>query len=283
MKALVKAKAEPGLWLEERPVPERRARRRAGQGQQDRHLRHRHPHLQLGRMGAAHRSRCRWSSAMNMPARSSSSAPTCRDLSVGQRVSGEGHVIGTHSRAARGGRFHLDPETKRHRRQHPRRLRRVSSRMPAFNIVPLPDDVDDEIGAILDPLGNAVHTALAFDLVGEDVLITGAGPIGIMARRGRAPRRRAPCRHHRHQPAAPEARDRSRRRDAGRRCQGRPCRRHDAARHEGGLRRRPRDERRAGGLRADGRSPGDGRPHRDARHPGQAVRRSTGPRSSSSC
>ncbi len=54
-------------------------------------------------------------------------------------------------------------------------------RVPAFNIVPLPDDVDDELGAILDPLGNAVHTALSFDLVGEDVLITGAGPIGIMA------------------------------------------------------------------------------------------------------
>jgi threonine 3-dehydrogenase len=54
-------------------------------------------------------------------------------------------------------------------------------KIPAFNIVPLPDAVDDEIGAILDPLGNAVHTALSFDLVGEDVLITGAGPIGIMA------------------------------------------------------------------------------------------------------
>jgi len=48
-------------------------------------------------------------------------------------------------------------------------------------VVPLPDAIDDEIGAILDPLGNAVHTALSFDLVGEDVLITGAGPIGIMA------------------------------------------------------------------------------------------------------
>ncbi|WP_461308213.1 zinc-binding dehydrogenase, partial [Albidovulum sp.] len=45
----------------------------------------------------------------------------------------------------------------------------------------LPDEIDDEIGAILDPLGNAVHTALSFDLIGEDVLITGAGPIGIMA------------------------------------------------------------------------------------------------------
>ncbi|MGA1181592.1 MAG: zinc-binding dehydrogenase, partial [Marivivens sp.] len=54
-------------------------------------------------------------------------------------------------------------------------------KLPAFNVVPLPDAIDDEIGAILDPLGNAVHTALSFDLVGEDVLITGAGPIGIMA------------------------------------------------------------------------------------------------------
>ena len=54
-------------------------------------------------------------------------------------------------------------------------------KLPAFNVVPLPDDVPDEIGAILDPLGNAVHTALSFDLLGEDVLITGAGPIGIMA------------------------------------------------------------------------------------------------------
>ena len=54
-------------------------------------------------------------------------------------------------------------------------------RLPAFNVVPLPDTIDDDIGAILDPLGNAVHTALSFDLVGEDVLITGAGPIGIMA------------------------------------------------------------------------------------------------------
>jgi threonine 3-dehydrogenase len=53
--------------------------------------------------------------------------------------------------------------------------------VPAVNICPLPAQVDDEIGAILDPLGNAAHTALSFDLVGEDVLITGAGPIGMMA------------------------------------------------------------------------------------------------------
>lgn len=53
--------------------------------------------------------------------------------------------------------------------------------IPAFNAFKLPDEVSDDLAAIFDPFGNAVHTALSFDLVGEDVLITGAGPIGIMA------------------------------------------------------------------------------------------------------
>jgi threonine 3-dehydrogenase len=53
--------------------------------------------------------------------------------------------------------------------------------IPASNVFKLPDAISDEVASILDPLGNAVHTALSFDLVGEDVLITGAGPIGIMA------------------------------------------------------------------------------------------------------
>ena len=52
--------------------------------------------------------------------------------------------------------------------------------IPEANVVPIPDDIPDEIAAIFDPFGNAVHTALSFDLVGEDVLVTGAGPIGIM-------------------------------------------------------------------------------------------------------
>src|SRR5271166_6186553 len=107
-------------------------------------------------------------------------ALSMRGLSVGQRVSGEGHVIGMRSRAARCRRYHLDPETRGIGVNIPGAFAEYV-RVPAFNIVPLPDDVDDELGAILDPLGNAVHTALAFDLVGEDVLITGAGPIGIMA------------------------------------------------------------------------------------------------------
>ena len=102
------------------------------------------------------------------------------DLTIGQRVSGEGHLIGKHSRQSRSGRFHLDPETRGIGVNEPGAFAQYL-RLPAFNAVPLPDTIDDEIGAILDPLGNAVHTALSFDLVGEDVLITGAGPIGIMA------------------------------------------------------------------------------------------------------
>ncbi|MGY3438573.1 MULTISPECIES: L-threonine 3-dehydrogenase [unclassified Marinovum] len=102
------------------------------------------------------------------------------DLHIGQRCSGEGHLIGKHSRQSRAGKFHLDPETRGIGVNEQGAFAQYL-RLPAFNVVPLPDEIDDEIGAILDPLGNAVHTALSFDLVGEDVLITGAGPIGIMA------------------------------------------------------------------------------------------------------
>ena len=102
------------------------------------------------------------------------------DLKLGQRVSGEGHLIGKHSRQSRSGKFHLDPETRGIGVNEQGAFAEFL-KLPAFNAVPLPDAIDDEIGAILDPLGNAVHTALSFDLVGEDVLITGAGPIGIMA------------------------------------------------------------------------------------------------------
>jgi threonine 3-dehydrogenase len=100
-------------------------------------------------------------------------------LRVGQRASGEGHVVGMKSRASRGGKYHLDPDTRGIGVDLPGAFAEYL-RLPAFNVIPLPDQVDDEIGAVLDPLGNAVHTALAFDLVGEDVLVTGAGPIGIM-------------------------------------------------------------------------------------------------------
>jgi threonine 3-dehydrogenase len=101
-------------------------------------------------------------------------------LKLGQRCSGEGHLIGKQSRQSRAGKFHLDPETRGIGVNEDGAFAEYL-RLPAFNVVPLPDEISDDIGAILDPLGNAVHTALSFDLVGEDVLITGAGPIGIMA------------------------------------------------------------------------------------------------------
>ena len=101
-------------------------------------------------------------------------------MSLGQRCSGEGHLITTDSRQSRAGNFHLDPGTRGIGVNEQGAFAQYL-KLPAFNVVPLPDDIPDEIGAILDPLGNAVHTALSFDLLGEDVLITGAGPIGIMA------------------------------------------------------------------------------------------------------
>lgn len=102
------------------------------------------------------------------------------DLNIGQRCSGEGHLIGKTSRQSRAGKFHLDPGTRGIGVNEQGAFAQYL-KLPAFNVVPLPDDIPDNIGAILDPLGNAVHTALSFDLIGEDVLITGAGPIGIMA------------------------------------------------------------------------------------------------------
>ncbi len=101
-------------------------------------------------------------------------------LALGQRCSGEGHLIGTTSRQSRAGKFHLDPATRGIGVNEQGAFAEYL-RLPAFNVVPLPDEIEDDIGAILDPLGNAVHTALSFDLIGEDVLVTGAGPIGIMA------------------------------------------------------------------------------------------------------
>lgn len=103
-----------------------------------------------------------------------------RRVEVGQRVSGEGHVVGNRSRNARSGRFHLDPDTKGIGVNLPGAFAEYV-KLPEFNVIPLPDDLPMDIAAILDPLGNAVHTALSFDLVAEDVLITGAGPIGVMS------------------------------------------------------------------------------------------------------
>jgi threonine 3-dehydrogenase len=101
-------------------------------------------------------------------------------LHVGQRVSGEGHITCGHCRNCRAGRRHLCRNTVGVGVNRPGAFAEYLS-MPAVNVFPLPDGVSDEVASFLDPLGNATHTALSFDLVGEDVLITGAGPIGVMA------------------------------------------------------------------------------------------------------
>ena len=99
---------------------------------------------------------------------------------VGDRVSAEGHITCGVCRNCRAGRRHLCMNTAGVGVNRPGAFAEYLS-VPAFNVFKLPDSISDDMASILDPLGNATHTALSFDLVGEDVLITGAGPIGIMA------------------------------------------------------------------------------------------------------
>ncbi|MDO9525283.1 MAG: L-threonine 3-dehydrogenase [Gemmobacter sp.] len=179
MTALVKARPEPGLWMETRPVPDI--------GVDDVLIR-------IHKTGICGTDVHIWNwddwaqrtvpvpliTGHEFAGEIVAMGRDVTDLAIGQRCSGEGHLIGHRSRQARSGKFHLDPETRGIGVNEPGAFAQYL-RLPAFNVVPLPDVIDDEIGAILDPLGNAVHTALSFDLVGEDVLIAGAGPIGIMA------------------------------------------------------------------------------------------------------
>ncbi len=103
-----------------------------------------------------------------------------RGFSKGDRVSGEGHITCGYCRNCRAGRVHLCRNTIGVGVNRQGSFAEYLS-IPAFNAFKLPANIPDNIAAIFDPFGNAVHTALSFDLVGEDVLITGAGPIGIMA------------------------------------------------------------------------------------------------------
>jgi len=103
-----------------------------------------------------------------------------KNFKVGDRVSGEGHITCGHCRPCRSGRGHLC-----HRNEAVGRTRAGCFAeyliLPSSTVYPIPDSIPDQIATILDPLGNATHAALSYDMVGEDVLITGAGPVGIMA------------------------------------------------------------------------------------------------------
>ncbi|HAU68166.1 MAG TPA: L-threonine 3-dehydrogenase [Gammaproteobacteria bacterium] len=99
---------------------------------------------------------------------------------IGDRVSGEGHITCGHCRNCRAGRRHLCRNTVGVGVNRQGAFAEYLA-IPAFNAFKIPADISDDLAAIFDPFGNAVHTALSFNLIGEDVLITGAGPIGIMA------------------------------------------------------------------------------------------------------
>ena len=106
--------------------------------------------------------------------------PNVAGMAPGDRVSAEGHITCGTCRNCRAGRRHLCPNTIGIGVNRPGSFAEYVV-VPAENVYVLPQSVDDDIAAIFDPFGNAVHTALTFDLVGEDVLVTGAGPIGMMA------------------------------------------------------------------------------------------------------
>lgn len=101
-------------------------------------------------------------------------------FAIGDRVSGEGHLTCGYCRNCRAGEKHLCRNTKGIGVTVPGAFAEYLA-MPAENVVKIPSDISDSVASIMDPYGNAVHTTLEFDLVGEDVLITGAGPIGLMA------------------------------------------------------------------------------------------------------
>ena len=178
MKALVKARPEEGLWMQRVPVPE---------PDTDEVL------IKVGKSAICGTDVHIWKwdewSARTVPIpmvvghEFCGKIVECGDAAtkyrIGQRVVGEGHVVCGTCRNCRAGRGHLCRNTIGVGVHRPGSFAEYIC-LPESNVVPLPDAVADEIAAILDPLGNAVHTALSFDLVGEDVLVAGAGPIGIM-------------------------------------------------------------------------------------------------------
>ncbi len=180
MLALVKPAPGPGLELREVPMPGDRHQRRPHPGPADGDLRDGPPHRVVGPVGGPDDPSCRSSSATSSSARSSRSAATSTDFHPGDLVSGEGHVVCGRCRHCLAGRRHLCAHT----------IGLGVGRDGAFaEYVALPmtniwhhwPGIDPEVAAIFDPFGNAVHTALAFPVLGEDVLVSGAGPIGLMA------------------------------------------------------------------------------------------------------
>jgi len=179
MKALVKARSEPGLWMQDVPVPE--------PGPDDVLIRVRKSaicgtdlHIWSWDAWAAKTVPVPLVTGHEYVGEVAATGANVRGLHAGQRVTSEGHIVCGQCRNCRAGREHLCRETLGVGVNRPGSFAEYLC-VPAHNVYPIPPELDDDTAAILDPYGNAVHTALSFDLVGEDVLITGAGPIGLMA------------------------------------------------------------------------------------------------------
>jgi threonine 3-dehydrogenase len=179
MKTLVKQYAEPGLWMESAPIPTPGTNdvlikiSKTGICGTDLHIytwddwaqRNIHTPRIIGHEFVGEIVQL---------------GDSVRGYAVGDRVTGEGHVTCGICRNCRAGKRHLCDKAVGIGGGRDGAFVEYLV-LPASNLWPVHDDIPSEIAAILDPFGNAVHTALSYDLVGEDVLITGAGPIGIMA------------------------------------------------------------------------------------------------------
>ena len=179
MRALVKAKAEPGIWMQDVPEPTI--------GHNDVLIRMRKTaicgtdmHIYKWDDWARRTIKVPMAVGHEYCGEIVEMGSEVRGFEIGDRVSGEGHLTCGHCRNCRAGRRHLCRNTVGVGVNRPGCFAEYMS-LPAVNVFKLPPAIEDDIASILDPFGNATHTALSFGLVGEDVLITGAGPIGIMA------------------------------------------------------------------------------------------------------
>ena len=179
MKALVKSEAEPGLWLRDVPQPTPGDSEvlirvlRTGICGTDLHL---HRWDAWARQHVA----VPLTIGHEFVGEVVQAGSAVTDLAIGDLVSGEGHVVCGACRNCRAGRRHLCAHTDSVGLTRAGAFAEYLA-LPAGNVWKHTPGIDLDVAAIFDPFGNAVHTALAFPVLGEDVLITGAGPIGLMA------------------------------------------------------------------------------------------------------
>ena len=179
MKALVKAYQKPGLWLQEVPIPTINDNEvlikivKTAICGTDMHIYNWDEWSQKTIPTPMHIGH----EFVGVVEKKGALVP--ENIKIGARVSGEGHITCSACRNCKAGKQHLCPNTKGIGVNIPGAFAEYLV-MPASNIFNIPDFISDELASIFDPLGNAVHTTLSFDCVGEDVLVTGSGPIGIM-------------------------------------------------------------------------------------------------------